>query len=65
MIINKYNKYKQQYQKDQQTVNSFDNLYRKNLEDKSNYENECKPLFNFFTKFLDVTKIDFFKKYEL
>ena len=27
--INKYNRYKEQYQKDQQFIKSFDNLYRK------------------------------------
>ena len=29
LIINKYNKYKNQYDRDQQTIKSFDKLYRK------------------------------------
>ena len=29
LIINKYNKYKKQYERDQQTIKSFDKLYRK------------------------------------
>ena len=45
IIINKYNKYKKQYEKDQQTIKSFDNLYRKSLQDividKSEYESLC------------------------
>ena len=50
VIINKYNKYKKQYEKDQNTINPFDKLYRKPLQDnvinKSEYENLC----NIFTK---------------
>ena len=34
LIINKYNKYKKQYEKDQQTSKSFDKFYRKSLQDK-------------------------------
>ena len=33
IIVNKYNKYKKQYEKDQQTIKSFDKLYRKSLAD--------------------------------
>ena len=33
IIMNKYNKYKKQYEKDQQTIKSFDKLYRKSLQD--------------------------------
>ena len=33
LIINKYNKYKKQYERDQQTIKSFDKLYRKSLQD--------------------------------
>ena len=32
IIINKYNKYKKQYEKDQQTIKSFDKLLRKSLQ---------------------------------
>ena len=52
-----YNKYKKQYQKDQQTFISFDKLYRESsqdiLFDKIDFESLC----NVFTKFLDETKI--------
>ena len=48
LIINKYNKYKKQYERDQQTTTSFDKLYRKasqdNIVDKKEYESLC----NFF-----------------
>ena len=45
LIINKYNKYKKQYERDQQTIKSFDKLYRKSLQDniidKTEYESLC------------------------
>ena len=45
MIVNKYNKYKKQNEKDQQTIKSFDKLYRKSLQDilidKKEYERLC------------------------
>ena len=50
LIINKNNKYKKQYEIGQQTIKSFDKLYRKSLQnnviDKSEYESLC----NIFTK---------------
>ena len=50
LIINKYNKYKKQYERDQNTIKSSDKLYRKSLQDnvidKTEYENLC----NIFTK---------------
>ena len=53
LIINKYNKYKKQFERDQNTIKSFDKLYRKSLQDnvidKSEYENLCK----IFTKYVD------------
>ena len=33
LIINKYNKYKKQYGKDEQTIKSFNYLYRKSSQD--------------------------------
>ena len=33
VILNKYNKYKKQYERDQQTMKPFDKLYRKSLQD--------------------------------
>ena len=60
LIVNKYNKYKKQYERDQQTIKSFDILYRKSLQDnvidKTEYENLC----NFFTKNIDENKNDSF-----
>ena len=60
LIINKYNKYKKQYERDQNTIKSFDKLYRKSLQDnvidKSEYENLC----NIFTRYVDEYKIESF-----
>ena len=50
IIINKYNKYKKQYEKDQQTVKSFDKLYRKSLQDNVIDKSENESLCNLFTK---------------
>ena len=36
LIINKNNKYKKQYEKDQHTIYSFEKLYRKSLQDNVN-----------------------------
>ena len=55
IIINKYNKYKEQYEKDQQTIKFFDKLYRKsqdNVIDKTEYESLC----NIFIKYVDENK---------
>ena len=56
LIINKYNKYKKQYERDQLTIKSFDKLYRKSLQDnvidKTEYESFC----NIFTKYIDENK---------
>ena len=60
IIINKYNKYKKQYERDQQTIKSFDKFYRKTLEDnvtdKTEYENLC----TIFTKYVDETQNESF-----
>ena len=60
LIINKYNKYKKQYERDQNTIKSFDKLYRKSLHDnvidKSEYENLC----NIFTRYVDENKNESF-----
>ena len=56
LIINKYNKFKKQYERDQQTFKSFDKLYRKSLQenviDKTEYESLC----NVFTRYVDENK---------
>ena len=60
MIINRYKKYNKLYDRDQQTMKSFDILYRKSLKDnlikKSEYESHC----NVFIKFIDGTKNEVF-----
>ena len=60
LIINKYNKYKKQYERDQNTIKSFDKLYRKSLQDnvidKTEYESLCK----IFTKYVDDKKNESF-----
>ena len=55
-------KYKKQNEKDQQTIKSFDELYKKtlqvNLIDKTGNESLC----NTFTEYLDETKNESFSK---
>ena len=56
LIINKYNKYKKQYERDQQTIKSFDKLYRKSLQDNVIDKTEYESLYNVFTKYVDENK---------
>ena len=60
IIINKYDKYKKQYERDQNTIKSFDKFHRKplqdNLIDKTEYESLC----NLFTKNVDQNKNESF-----
>ena len=56
LIINKYNKYKKQNEKFQQTIKSFDKLYRKSLQDNVIDKSEYESLCNIFTNYLDETK---------
>ena len=60
LIINKYNKYKKQFDRDQNTIKSFDKLYRKSLQDnvidKTEYESFC----NIFTRYVDENKNESF-----
>ena len=60
IIINKYNKYKKQYEKDQNTIKSFDKLYRKSLQDNVIDKNEHESLCNVFTKYVDENKNESF-----
>ena len=60
LIINKYNKYKKQYDRDQQTIKSFDKLYRKSLQDNVIDKNEYDSLCNIFTKYIDENKNESF-----
>ena len=56
LIINKYNKFKKQYERDQQTIKSFDKLYRKSLQDNVTDKTEYESLCNIFTKYVDENK---------
>ena len=60
LIINKYNKYKKQYEGDQNTIKSFDKLYRKSLKDNIIYRNEYESLCNIFTRYVDENKNESF-----
>ena len=48
--MQKYNKYKQQNVRDQQTINYFDKLYRKKLQDNAVGKNETESLCDILTK---------------
>ena len=56
IIINKHNKYKKIYERDQQTIKFFDKLYRKSLQDNVIDKTEYESLCNIFTKYLDENK---------
>ena len=58
--INKYNKYKKQYERDHNTIKSFDKLYRKSLQDNLIDKNEYESLCNIFTKYVDQNKNETF-----
>ena len=58
--INKYNKYKKQYEKDQQTIKSFDKLYRKSLQDNVIDKTEYESLCIIFTRYIDENKKESF-----
>ena len=60
LIINKYNKYKKLYERDQNTIESVDKLYRKSLQDNAIDKSEYDSLCNIFTKYVDENKNEFF-----
>ena len=60
LIINKYNKYKKQDERDQQTIKYFDKLYRKSLQDNIIDKTEYESLCNNFTKYVDENKNESF-----
>ena len=64
LIINEYNKYKKLYERDQQTIKSFDKLYRKSLQDIIIDKNEYESLCNILLDMLMTTKMKLFYKYE-
>ena len=65
IVVQKYNKYKKQYENDQQTIKSFDKMYRKSLQDNLIDENEYESLCNIFTKYLDETKTEVMDEFYL
>ena len=60
LIINKYNKNKKQYERDQNTIKSFDKLYRKSLQDNVIDKAEYDSLCNIFTRYVDENKNESF-----
>ena len=60
IIINKYNKYKKHYERDQNSIKSFDKLYRKSLQDNVIDKTEYESLCNIFTKYIDENKNESF-----
>ena len=60
IIVNKHNKYKKLYERDQQTIKSFDKLYRKSLQDNVIDKTEYENLGNIFTENVDENKNEFF-----
>ena len=60
LFINKYDKYKKQYERDQNTIKSFDKLYRKSLQDNIIDKSEYETLCNIFTKNVDRNKNESF-----
>ena len=64
IIINKYNKYKKQYEKHQQTIKLFGNLYRKSLQDNVFDKTEYESLCNVFTKYVDEKRNHFLHEFK-
>ena len=60
LILKKHNKYKKLYEKDQQTIKSFNKLYRKSLQDNVIDKNEYESFCNVFTKYVDENKNESF-----
>ena len=60
LFINKYKKYKKQYERDQQTIKSLDEFYRKSLQvnviDKTEHDSLCK----IFTNYVDENENESF-----
>ena len=60
LIINKCNKYKKLYERDQNTIKSFDKLYRNSLQDNVIDKTEYESLCNIFTRYVDENKNESF-----
>ena len=66
IVMQSYNKYKKECEKDKENFKSFDTLYRKSLQDNliDENENKYKSLSKIFTRYLDESKVNLFYKYE-
>ena len=60
IIISKHDKYRKQFEKDQQIIEAFDKLYRKSSQDNLIGKNGNESLCNIFTKNLEETKYESF-----
>ena len=60
LIISKFNKYKKQYERDQNTIKSFDKLYRKSIQDNVIDKTEYESLCIIFSKYVDENKNESF-----
>ena len=60
IIINKYNKYKKQYERDQNTIKPFDKLFRKSLQDNFIDKTEYDSLCNILSRYVDENKNESF-----
>ena len=60
MIMNKYNKYEKLHERDQQTIESFDQVYRKSLQGASIDKNEKDFPCSNFPLSVNETKIECF-----
>ena len=64
IVMQKYIEHKKQNERDQQTNESFNKLYRKSLQDKVFDKNENESLCSFFTGYVVETRIEFFYKHQ-
>ena len=62
LIMNKNKENKKLYERDQQTIKSFDNIYRNSFQDNIIDKNEYESLCNVFNNCLDETKKESFLK---
>ena len=60
IVIQRYIKYKKQYEKDQKTIKSFNKLYRKPLQPNVNDRSEYGKLCNIFTKYVEENESESF-----
>ena len=60
VILNKYSKYKKQYERDQERIKTYNKLYRKTLQDIVVDKNEYQSLCKIFNKFVDENKNESF-----